>query len=709
MIIKPPSMKEINALDKPWRGMSFFAGCGGSSTGHKWAGVDIILSNEFVDAARESYQANHPSTLVLPHDIRRLDPKKLLAHFGMGKGELDLLDGSPPCFVEDTLIHTAEGMKFISDMNIGDLAMTSKGVYHPVYDTMVRPYVGTMHKIESLLGANIATPEHPFFIRRQNEDGTYSEPFWCDAKDVQEGDLVSTPRTTPDMGADAYHAQMSSLTPLVAKWVLLPEFWWMIGHWCTRGYIDTVRGIPVVYFESHTSQENALIESAFDALKLSSINSIDQTTPVRTTTRAVIDAELVAFVRKFISQGNNNLSRRLPSMIFHLSQELKQQFILGCIGRDYISSMGTSQLVNSDSRRFLVEMNYLCCSAFNRPLFDGILFADVNYGSPLIPKERTGHKEYVGYLLLQDEHNFFHDFGESDPHLWTEVIENLAHQATCDVYNFSVSEDETYVANNIVVHNCKGFSTAGVKEEGWGKEVKYSDNKYQQVDDLFNQYCRMLQGMQPKVFTAENVSGLVKGASKGYFLEIMKMFDELGYYVKAPLLNSAWLGVPQSRERIIFMGVRKDVAQALGYKDAKTAVPSVVASPSMAFLADALPHIMRYKSTERDIIKYLPAINGPMPTITAADAIAYETARFSSAGFIEDSKGVRRKLTIDELKVISGLPSDFKLTGTFEQQWERLGRICVPAMTRAAASALIEHVLVPYAKKRKKKPGEIFR
>lgn len=709
MIIKPPSMKDINAAPKPWRGMSFFAGCGGSSTGHKMAGVDILLSNEFVDSARESYEANHPTTKVLPHDIRRLDPKKLLAYCGLEKGELDLLDGSPPCFTEDTLIHTAQGMKFITDVNVGDLAMTSIGQYHRVYDTMVRPYTGMMHKIESLLGVNNATPEHPFYVRRPMGD-MFSEPFWCEAKDVQEGDWIATPRTTPDLGSTSYLEFQATLTPMIEKWYSLPEFWWIIGHWCARGTLEVVQGVAVVQFDSRTSQENALLEQAFDVLQLSSLNSIEGSISVRKTLRIVMDTELVGFLRRFISQGNKSLSRRLPASIFHLAPELKQEFILGYVGRDYVSSMGVGLVLYSDSIRFLTEMRYLAASTFNRPLLDGSQFDDIYFGSPLIPRERTPEsKQHKAYLLLQDEHHFFHDFGPEDPNLWVEVIENYAFQTTCDVYNFSVEVDETYVANNVVVHNCKGFSTAGVKEEGWGKEVKYSGDKYQQVDDLFDQYCRMIKGIMPKVFTAENVSGLVKGASKGYFIEIMKTFDELGYFVRAPLLNAAWLGVPQSRERIIFMGVRKDVAKALGYKTAQTAVPSVVPQETMAMLADALPNIMMYKSTEQDIIKYKPAINGPMPTITAADNIAYETARFSSAGFIEDSKGQRRKLTIDELKVVSGMPHDYVLTGKFEEQWERLGRVCVPAMTYAAASALIEHVLIPYAKKRKKKPGDIFR
>ena len=55
---------------------------------------------------------------------------------------------------------------------------------------------------------------------------------------------------------------------------------------------------------------------------------------------------------------------------------------------------------------------------------------------------------------------------------------------------------------------CASFSTAGKREAGWGKVKAYSDTK-QRTDDLFFEYSRLVKGVQPKVFVAENVSGLV--------------------------------------------------------------------------------------------------------------------------------------------------------------------------------------------------------
>lgn len=59
---------------------------------------------------------------------------------------------------------------------------------------------------------------------------------------------------------------------------------------------------------------------------------------------------------------------------------------------------------------------------------------------------------------------------------------------------------------------------------------------------------------------AENVSGLLKGNAKGYVNEIFKAFDAAGYKVQLFLLNAAFMGVPQKRERCFFVAQRKDQA-----------------------------------------------------------------------------------------------------------------------------------------------------
>lgn len=94
---------------------------------------------------------------------------------------------------------------------------------------------------------------------------------------------------------------------------------------------------------------------------------------------------------------------------------------------------------------------------------------------------------------------------------------------------------------------CQGFSTAG---------KRLIDDPRNQ---LFREYVRLLRGLRPKVFVMENVSGMVKGKMKLVFVEILKELKASGYRVSAKLLNAMYFHVPQSRERMIFIGVRDDL------------------------------------------------------------------------------------------------------------------------------------------------------
>ena len=77
--------------------ISTFAGGGGSSTGYRLAGGKILCINEFVEEARNTYHQNFPETPIMPDDIKKLTGKDFLDIAGLKEGELDILDGSPPC------------------------------------------------------------------------------------------------------------------------------------------------------------------------------------------------------------------------------------------------------------------------------------------------------------------------------------------------------------------------------------------------------------------------------------------------------------------------------------------------------------------------------------------------------------------------------------------------------------------------------------
>ena len=93
-----PSMGEVRSVaPNGLTCISTFSGCGGSSLGYRMAGFNVIWANEFVEAARATYKANCGATIVDGSDIRELQPSGVMSTLGLKAGELDLLDGSPPC------------------------------------------------------------------------------------------------------------------------------------------------------------------------------------------------------------------------------------------------------------------------------------------------------------------------------------------------------------------------------------------------------------------------------------------------------------------------------------------------------------------------------------------------------------------------------------------------------------------------------------
>lgn len=109
---------------------------------------------------------------------------------------------------------------------------------------------------------------------------------------------------------------------------------------------------------------------------------------------------------------------------------------------------------------------------------------------------------------------------------------------------------------------CSSFSIAGNREKDWGKEKKFREGQAKQIlDDLFFDFIDLANKLQPKVVVAENVKGLLLGEAKAYVRRIYKEFEAAGYYVQHFLLDASRMGVPQRRERVFFIALRKDLAQ----------------------------------------------------------------------------------------------------------------------------------------------------
>jgi DNA (cytosine-5)-methyltransferase 1 len=276
---------------------------------------------------------------------------------------------------------------------------------------------------------------------------------------------------------------------------------------------------------------------------------------------------------------------------------------------------------------------------------------------------------------------------------------------------------------------CSAFSSSGKGKKGWNREKKYSDGKtVKNIEDLFLEYIRIAEDIQPKIIIAENVEGITSRSAIEKLRDFVTGFERVtpGYKMVYQVLNASKFGVPQSRMRTFFVGVRNDVFDALGFEEYELAgkiYPMMSTSQGVSIasaiegidndpeevqmLLDSCENSFQKKFVETmafNPVKTLkpglvngklscfnmkrPAPNKPSPTLTQMGQ------QRSASGVMHYA--ANRKLTIKEMKRIMSLPDDYELTGTFDQQAERIGRMVAPKMMCALATSIYENILKPY-------------
>lgn len=222
---------------------------------------------------------------------------------------------------------------------------------------------------------------------------------------------------------------------------------------------------------------------------------------------------------------------------------------------------------------------------------------------------------------------------------------------------------------------CQGFSTAGKRN--------LDDDRNQ----LFREYVRLLRGLKPRVFVMENVSGLVKGKMKLVFAEIMRELKASGYRVKCRLMNAMYFNVPQSRERLIWIGVREDL-------EIEPEHPNAEGRPvTVREAIDYLPVM----EPERHQSQVLKAWELSRPGKSLQETCRY-VGSFQSVRLDPDKPSptqikahsnwhfaIPRYLTKEEAAIIQGFPSSFLWQGKRTDCQERIGNSVPPLFMRAIA------------------------
>lgn len=282
-------------------------------------------------------------------------------------------------------------------------------------------------------------------------------------------------------------------------------------------------------------------------------------------------------------------------------------------------------------------------------------------------------------------------------------INDIAKKGIFNHEQFNFTEELDVLSGG---YPCQSFSYAGLR---------------QGLDDirgtLFYPYSQLLFQLQPKMFIAENVKGLVNHDSGRTLETMIKVFEETGYKVYWNVLNAWDYNVAQKRERIVIIGIRRDLFEKQIY--------------SFEF-----PEKFNYKPVLKDVLKNVPMSEGasyPKSKKEVLDLVppggcwvdlpeniakVYMGASFYSGG---GRRGMARRLswtepsltlttspaqkqterchpdetrpfTVREYARIQSFPDDWKFTGSMNNQYKQIGNAVPVNLAEAVGKSVIHYL-----------------
>jgi DNA (cytosine-5)-methyltransferase 1 len=153
-----------------------------------------------------------------------------------------------------------------------------------------------------------------------------------------------------------------------------------------------------------------------------------------------------------------------------------------------------------------------------------------------------------------------------------------------DIYEFNSKSSNPYPSAEVLMggYPCQSFSMGGVRNPS-------KDDR----SNLFLAFADAVNKVKPKVFVAENVSGLAKLQNGEWFKRQIHVYEnelDVKYHVSSMLLNAADYGVPQYRKRVFIVGIRHDIGDVFEFPK------PTHCKPELQKKLNLLPHVSHGES-----------------------------------------------------------------------------------------------------------------
>lgn len=508
--------------------IDFFAGIGGFRRGMELAGHECVGFCEFDKFATASYISMHLLTDEQRKALEDIPIKKrqkeiLKEEYRNGEwyandirrvyaGDIPKADCwcfGFPCFAKGTYILTEKGYIPIEDVSVGDKVLTHKGRWRKVTATMHRDGA----RLWDVNGFGIlptrTTAEHPYYVTKPDQPMEFKKVEQLD-------DSWYSTMVLPDAESDGYSKEM----------------WWIIGRYLADGWRverkDRPSGGRIVFAISDDKRTE--FEQRLREAKLHGTYTKERTCGKY----HVCNNQLYEYLEKF---GKYAHGKRIPREALCLPREKAKYFFDG-----YMSGDGRSDREEATSTSAALILG-MC-----------IIAQRLGKSVPAVYYTRRDEKCVIqGRECRQrDTYTFRISSKSVKGHYRARYVCRELYQPTESddfgtVYNISVEEDNSYVANGAIVHNCQDISVAG-------KQAGFQGNRSSLFFRVMYLVGQLKEEDKPTYLFIENVKNLLSVNGGWDFARLLIEMEQGGYDAEWQVLNSKDFGVPQNRERCFIIG-----------------------------------------------------------------------------------------------------------------------------------------------------------
>lgn len=536
---------------------------------------ELVNFCEFDKYATKSYCAIHDvyESKNLG-DITKVDETEL--------DDFNMICGGSPCFVEGTLVLTELGYKPIEEIKIGDVVLTHNNKWKKVIHTMTNE-ANELYRIKCMPSEDIhCTANHPFYVRKRNnlQDSKtgkrwreFDKPLWIEAKNLTReyyvGTAINNKSEIPHWEGIIKAVNATDKTYIentLSDKFQTKEFWYVIGRFIGDGWIRSSGGIIICANDSELHQITPYLEKLnwnYCISKERTVNKIH-----------ITFKEIGEYCLRF---GKGAANKHLTDDILNLPVDLLKSFIEGFVSADGTQDSSGLYRITSVSRSMIYELGQCIAKVYHRPF--SIYFTQ-RTRTTVIEGRTVNQKDTYSIhykLTTNTQDKAFYE----DGYVWSPINEILQEEYKGLVYNLEVEDDNSYVVQNVVVHNCQDFSVAG-KQKGsvwtckecgheynpltvhWNERDKCPNCGSKNIDktrsSLLVEYLRVVRANKPNFGIYENVKNIV---GKQFKDTTFKLFtdelEEYGYNVYWKVLNAKNYGIPQNRERVYLLFIKKDL------------------------------------------------------------------------------------------------------------------------------------------------------